>query len=216
MTVSADDRWLADARARVGSGGWERDAETIYAELRRQAEHQHSSEVASALGACPACAAHPSLLKFPRHELLTNDPIAYCGTCYGFWAVGDALSRGVADAGYVHPALEAVPAPRRCKRCFGHLKPDDVCAKCGQPPEALSCPLCQSPMQRFKQGSVSLDQCSACQGTWFDTGEITAVYKLKPAQSLAMATVDEHATDSQPPAWLLAAHILGRMFLPFL
>ena len=84
-------------------------------------------------------------------------------------------------------------------------------------PDSLwhKCPACGQTMQRFKEGQVRLDQCTACRGTWFDVGEIAAVYKLKPAQSLAMSTVDEHAMDDEMPGWLVAVHTLSRMLLPF-
>lgn len=213
MTVSADDRWLADARARASAGGWERSADTIFAELRKQAATLPAARPSAVT--CPACEGRPGLLDFPRYELLSADPITYCGACYGFWAVGDSLARGVADPGVSHPALEAVPAPRRCRYCFGHLKPDDTCAKCAKAPPALECPACGQTMQRFKEGQVRLDQCTACRGTWFDVGEIAAVYKLKPAQSLAMSTVDEHAMDDEMPGWLVAVHTLSRLLLPF-
>ena len=70
-------------------------------------------------------------------------------------------------------------------------------------------------MSRFYDAGVRLDRCASCNGTWFDTGEIATVHKLVPAQGLAMSTVDETAADDEPPAWLLAASILARVFLPF-
>jgi len=212
VTVS-DDQWVAAARARAASGEWERPAEVILAELRQQAAAKTASQ--PPLPPCPACAEHPAMLKLPRYELLTQDPLLYCGACYGFWAVGDSLARGVADPGYIHPALETTTAPRRCRTCFGHLKPDDTCAKCGGRSPELNCPACGAPMERFDQGGVRLDQCAPCRGTWFDTGEIVAAYKLVPVQSLAMSTVDELASENEPPAWWIAASILGRLFIAF-
>ena len=213
MSLAADERWLADARARAASGEWERDADAIFAELKRQAG-ENATAIPPEPG-CPSCATHPAMRAFPRYELVSVDPFLYCGACYGFWAEGDALSRGVSDPGFAHPALEAAPAPRRCKACFGHLKPDNVCAKCGETPPLLGCPRCSAEMERFENGGVLLDQCAACRGTWFDTGEIARVYKLGPAQGLAMSTVDEHALDEMPPPWLLAVEVLARVFLPF-
>lgn len=154
--------------------------------------------------------------QFPRHELLSMDPFLYCKACYGFWAVGDAVTGGVADEGFDHPALRAVPAPRRCRECMGYLKPDNVCARCGKAPALLNCPNCAKPMERFQEHGIYLDQCVPCRGTWFDTGEIGAIYHMEEPQGLAMSTVDEHGTDNAPPAWLAAAGILARVFLPFL
>jgi Zn-finger nucleic acid-binding protein len=70
-------------------------------------------------------------------------------------------------------------------------------------------------MERFEREGMQLDQCAACRGTWFDTGEIARVFRLEPVQGLAASTVDEHALEGSPPPWLLAAWILGRVFLPF-
>ena len=214
MTISADEEWLASARARAQRGNWERDSDLIFKELRKQADEIQATTPASP--GCPACASHPPMEKFPRHELLSIDPFLYCKVCYGFWAVGDALTRGVADPGFDHPALRAVPAPRRCKSCMGHLKPDNVCAKCGEAPALLACPSCSKTMERFKEHGMYLDQCPPCRGTWFDTGEIATVYDLEEPQSLAMSTINENEMDDSPPDWLTAAMILGRAFLPFL
>lgn len=214
MNLSADEAWVAAARKRAQQGSWERDSDTVFAELRKQAEALHASQPQSP--GCPACALHPPMLSFPRYELVSMDPFLYCGACYGFWAIGDALGNGVADPGFDHPALRAVPAPQRCKECMGFLKPDNVCAKCGKAPATLDCPVCAQPMERFSERGIFLDQCGPCRGTWFDTGEIAAVYQLVPPQGLAMSTVDEHATDDELPGWLLAAGALARAFLPFL
>jgi hypothetical protein len=215
MTVSADEQWIASARERIGrSGTWERDIEVIAKELRAESAERNRSE--PALPSCPACQGHPPMRTFPRHELLTVDPLLFCGNCYGFWATGDALARGVADPGYVHPALEAVPAPRRCRSCMGHLKDDDSCRKCGRTAPALRCPQCDAPMERSEHKGVRLDHCAPCRGTWFDVGEIVSVYKLVPQQGLAMSTVDENAADNVPPEWWLAASVLARVFLPWL
>lgn len=215
MTVSADEQWIAQARDRYArSGNWERNAEEIEAALRAQAAELEANR--PEMPRCPACATHPEMRTFPRRELLTIDPLMYCGFCYGFWSVGDALSRGVRDAGYNHPAIEAVQGPRRCRACLGHLNDDDICRKCGLALPVLACPECAKPMERFERDGVRLDKCEPCHGTWFDVGEIVTVYKLVPSQSLAMSTVDETAAEGDPPAWWIAANILARVFLPWL
>jgi Zn-finger nucleic acid-binding protein len=71
-------------------------------------------------------------------------------------------------------------------------------------------------MERFEKNGVVLDRCAPCQGTWFDIGEIVAVYQLVPHQGLAASTVDEHATDDEPPAWVIALNLVSRMVFPFL
>jgi len=70
-------------------------------------------------------------------------------------------------------------------------------------------------MERADHRGVLLDTCPTCHGTWFDIGEIAAVYSLPPTQGLAASTVDEHAGD-EPPAWFIAAQLLGRLVVPFL
>ena len=152
----------------------------------------------------------------PRFELQTVSPLMYCNACYGFWSTGDALSRGPVDPGVVHPALEAARAPRRCRACFGHLKPDHTCAKCGKALPPLDCPNCGKTMERIERDGIQLDKCEPCTGVWFDTGEIAAVHRLVPAQGLAASTVDEHASDDEPPGWLTAAMMVGRVLVPFL
>lgn len=69
-------------------------------------------------------------------------------------------------------------------------------------------------MTRFIENGITLDSCGACHGTWFDMGEIAAVYGLEPPQSLAASTVAEHAMDDAPPSWWVALQILLRAFLP--
>ena len=64
-------------------------------------------------------------------------------------------------------------------------------------------------MDRHEQAGVTLDTCAACRGVWYDMGEIARVYQLPPLpQGLAASTVDEHAMDDAPPAWLLALDIV--------
>ncbi len=53
-------------------------------------------------------------------------------------------------------------------------------------------------------------------GIWFDIGEIARVHGLEEPQGLAASTVDEHATDDEPPGWLIAANVLSRMIFPYL
>ncbi len=213
MTIS-DDEWLAAARARAASGEWERPGGVILADLEKHAAVL--TDTKPALPRCPYCTHHPELLRFQRFELQTIDPLYFCGACYGFWAKGDSLARGVADSGYTHPALDAAPPPRRCRACFGHLKPDNTCAKCGLPLPGLECPACSQLMERFEREGAILDQCKSCRGVWFDMGEIARVYKLQPAQGLAASTVDEHACDDEPSGWEIAFHFAARLVFPFL
>jgi Zn-finger nucleic acid-binding protein len=209
----SDEQWIAAARARAAAGNWERDADTVFAEIRASAPQHHPDE---ALLRCPYCNDHPPLAILDRYEQRTASPLRYCNTCYGFWAVGDALTAGVASPADEHPALFAARGPKRCRACFGHLKPDGLCAKCGKPLPPLDCPSCGETMERVDRAGVALDQCAKCMGVWFDTGEIATVFKLAPPQGLAASQVDEHANDGERPDWLTAAMIVGRIAVPFL
>jgi len=212
VTIS-DDQWVAAARARAAGGAWERDPGDIFAGLRREVAER--PPVPGQPG-CPYCPDHPEMAILRRYELQTIDPLRFCSRCYGFWAVGDSLARGVADPGFVHPALEQVPAPLRCRSCHGRLKPDYTCRGCGKQLPTLGCPGCDRPMERFEKGGILLDQCGPCGGTWFDVGEIVAVYNLAPVQGLAASTVDEHGHEDEPPPWAIALNVASRMLFPFL
>ena len=71
-------------------------------------------------------------------------------------------------------------------------------------------------MERFEKSGVSLDQCAPCRGTWFDVGEITAVYQLKPVQGLAASTVEETSAEDDVNGLLFALDIASRLAFPFL
>ena len=210
-----DEAWLSQARARVAAGSaWERSTAEIEAAARAVRDTRQDS-APDAL-CCPYCDAHPPLELFRRYEMVSSTPLRYCPRCYGFWAAGDALARGAADPYDDHPALQPARAPRRCRACGGHLKPNDDCARCGRPLPPLDCPQCKRAMDRMEQHGVKLDMCLACKGLWFDMGELAAVYNLQPVQGLAASTVDEHATDDAPPDWATAIWLVARLFAPFL
>ncbi|MGK2965957.1 MAG: zf-TFIIB domain-containing protein [Tepidiformaceae bacterium] len=141
----------------------------------------------------------------------------YCPRCFGFWAAKDALSRGVHDEGSDHPATLAAQAPVRCRSCFGRLKDDGTCRKCGQSLPEYRCPACSAPMQRHREGGITLDHCGPCSGTWFDTGEVRAMYGLQPAPT-AMRKVYGEALDAEPESEMgmivQALAIVARLFLP--
>jgi Zn-finger nucleic acid-binding protein len=214
-TTDLDAAWLAEARARVARGGpWERSR----AEVERAAHAVRDARRAAAPAplSCPFWDHHPPLETLRRYELVTNTPLRYCPNCYGFWAAGDSLAGGVADPYDDHPALRAGPPPRRCRACHGHLKPNGDCTKCKRPLPPATCPSCRKPMARFERKGITVDGCDTCHGIWFDMGEITAVFEIPAPQGLAASTVDEHATDDEPPSWLVALDILARLFIPFI
>lgn len=214
MERLTDEEWLARARARLAStGSWEPDEAPAPSASLPAVAPEPAAAVRSPR--CPTCDGRPPLEIYRRYELVTFEPLRYCTRCYGFWARHDALARGVHDPYDTHPALTALPAPARCRLCFGRLKPDGVCRDCAAVPPPRPCPSCDLPMLPEERDGVTLDHCQPCAGLWFDLGEIARVYRLAPAQGLAAATVDETAADEEPPAWQLAAEVLLRMFLPF-
>ncbi len=198
---------------RAQRGQWERESEEIYRDLHRQARTMPPSAGGPP---CPYCADHPPMQKLPRYELQTVDPLQFCPKCYGFWATGDSLSRGVTEPGIEHPALVQAVVPPRCRACHGRLKPDGTCRKCGESLPLLNCPQCSNQMERYEKSGITLDQCPPCRGTWFDVGEITAVYDLKPPQGLAASTVEETAGVDEPSGLLIALDIAARIAFPFI
>lgn len=217
MTTLADldAQWLAQARARVAAGGpWERTPDQV--ERAAHAVRDARPAPASTLLTCPYCDDHPPLQTFTRYELVTATPLRYCPNCYGFWAAGDSLALGVARSRTDHPALRAAQAPRRCRACNGHLKPNGLCAKCHQPVPATNCPECHRPMDRFEQKGIAVDACGTCRGTWFDMGEITAIFGISSPPDLsrlgvAREAVHDEIDDALGP-WLTALRIALHLF----
>jgi Zn-finger nucleic acid-binding protein len=221
MTTPADldAQWLAQARARVAAGGpWERTPDQI----ERAAHAVRDSRPAPSTTplACPYCDDHPPLETLRRYELVTHTPLRFCPGCYGFWAAGDSLARGVADSRTNHPALRAAQAPRRCRACNRHLKPDGLCAKCHQLVPPTNCPECHKPMDRFEQNGISVDACAACRGTWFDMGEITAIFGISQPVDLGRLAVASEAArteieddiDERLGPWMTALNIALTLF----
>lgn len=213
MKVS-DEQWIADARTRAAAGsGWEREWDGIAAELTLKDAVKGAPRTDLA---CPYCSAHPPLEKVRRFDVFSTEPLLRCPACYGFWAKGDALSTGVRDQYDEHPSFYAVRAPARCRTCHGRLRDDESCVNCGEKLALLNCPSCGKQMERWKKGSLKLDSCPACAGTWFDVGEIATVYGLTPPQSFPASLVDEHATDDEPPGWQLFLMSALRILAPFI
>jgi Zn-finger nucleic acid-binding protein len=163
---------------------------------------------------CPRCEGRPPLERYRRYELQTFDPLWLCPRCFGFWAVGDSLSRGVADPYDDHPALRAALPPRACKACAVPLKPNGDCPRCGGAGLAPGmCPTCGMQMASADQHGLVIDHCAPCRGTWFDTGEIVARFGLRPVQGLAASTVDESAPDPVPSTLLEIALLVLRALI---
>ena len=151
---------------------------------------------------------------FERPGAVAATPLWYCTRCYGFWAPEGSIDKGVTGAYMASPALEALPAPRRCRACFGRLMTDGTCTKCGRPLPATTCPAGHGGMEPFEREGVTLDQCRRCHGVWFDMGELALVYHLSPAQALVAADSGSTTEVDVLPEWLQALDILSRLFMP--
>ncbi len=164
---------------------------------------------------CPYCSEHPLLTELRRYETASAEPIWYCPACFGVWATDASVAGGVADESDESAVLYAGRAAPRCRSCGGHLDEQEACRKCGKKLPRLNCPRCGVVMERYTQKGITLDRCPTCQGSWFDTGEIAAVFGLTPPRSLGTMYVDSLPKDDRPE-WVIILDILLRMFLPFI
>jgi Zn-finger nucleic acid-binding protein len=164
---------------------------------------------------CPSCERRPPLERFPRYQVVTYEPLRYCPFCHGFWARGDSLARGVADPYSQHPALRHMPVTA-CKACGKRLDENLNCTKCDWVAPALDCPSCREPMHRVKTGGVVLDICGSCEGIWFETGEINALYGLSNRPASLIATMFPQASECDGLEGIDVADIiaLAITFLP--
>ncbi len=191
-----DQEWMAQARARIARGeGWEGPEGAPLAIIPAPPPAQ------ATLLTCPYCGPPRVLEVFRRYEVASSEPLLYCPRCYGFWAKGDALAHGVADPYDEHHALYAAIGPARCRSCAGRLDKDLVCRECGKRAPMLDCPSCQNTLVRGTWRGVTVDTCEPCKGMWFDVGEISVAFGLKPPQSLPMQLVDENAVPAGGEGW---------------
>ncbi len=206
-----DQEWVAQARERVARGeDWESpDGASLAITISPPPAER-------TLLICPYCGAPHILEVFRRYEVASAEPLLYCPRCYGFWARGDALAHGVADPYDEHSALYAHPAPERCRICSGRLDGEGVCRKCGKGIPLLNCPACGVAMARGSLGGVTVDTCDACKGVWFDVGELSIAFGLKPPQSLPMQTVDENAVPEGAEGWEEALTTVLGLLLRFI
>ncbi len=157
-----DARWLAEARARARSGQWERDSEAIAAALA--ARHTDANR-ATGGPRCPTCNERPALVPYRRPESTLPSPAWACHRCGGAW-LPDALVAAGLDPRDLPPAAAASPLP-----------PTEATEPAGP---RHPCPACSLPMERLPAGPVWLDRCHPCRATWFEPGELHAVYRAHP------------------------------------
>lgn len=209
----SDDEWVARLRGRYAEGGLAAlEADPVFDDAEDDGSAAPTMPTATA-ARCPACEARPPLERLPGEHALAEG-LRHCPACFGFWASDSAVAMGLSSLATGHPAAHAVEAPRLCRACDGHLKPDGVCAKCGVSRPMLVCPSCERPLERFSDAGATLDRCPACRWTWFDVGEISRVYGLERPDGLAAAGAlqggrPDDAIAGGGGAWGMALGLLG-------
>ncbi len=101
--------------------------------------------------------------------------IDVCESCQGAWFDRNEFEHIVASASRTSASLAEVKDQLQGiqlqRELFDHETPDDA---------RLRCPHCASSMKkilfRLKDSKVVGDQCSACEGLWFDVGEHGSVF----------------------------------------
>ena len=209
MRRQSDDEWLSAARARYTAEGAAWDVHPDFSPAPEPAPGAPASTLR-----CPYCA-EPSLLT-PARTYTTPDGLLLCPRCYGIWVRADVLAVGLQIEEDSPPAFTALCVAPRCRACFGHLDETETCRKCGKKLPSLACPACAKPMTRFKQAGVTLDRCDTCKGTWFDTGEIAAVYGVEPAHELADTVSGMTPQRGQPSILGLGLDVGFRILANFL
>ncbi|PFG73901.1 zf-TFIIB domain-containing protein [Tepidiforma thermophila] len=195
-----DAAWLRAARQRAAAGSWEREPGEVLAAL---ADAPRAAAPPGAIR-CPACPAPPPLAPY-RRPGGSPLPVHVCETCWGAWVPDAIVAAGI-------PPDAVPPAVAAAGPAHGGSAP------AAQP--ARPCPACSSPMEHIPAAGAVLDRCPACRSTWFDTGELAAVYGMVPLVSDSTASAD--APDGSPvPAWqvvldlallLIAPHLRLRRF----
>jgi Zn-finger nucleic acid-binding protein len=193
MKRQSDDQWLGAARARYAAEGARWDVLPDFSPATERAPAEAGSNLR-----CPYCA-EPSLLT-PAKTCATPEGLLMCPRCYGVWARADVLAAGLHIDEDSPAVFTAVRAASRCRACFGRLDETETCRKCGKKLPAVDCPACAKPMTRLEQAGVTLDRCDTCKGTWFDTGEIAAVYGVEPPRGLAATAARMTPQQGDPSA----------------
>ncbi|MBI4845380.1 MAG: zf-TFIIB domain-containing protein [Candidatus Omnitrophica bacterium] len=109
---------------------------------------------------CPVCKAE--LKKVKRGDVVIDS----CDLCYGIW-----LDRGELEkvASYTDETLK-----KTVNRIKSILNSENAVVE----EKSYSCPLCGEEMQKIRfsaEEEVLADKCAACEGIWFDSGEMIMV-----------------------------------------
>lgn len=107
--------------------------------------------------------------------------IDVCTACRGIWFDKDELSRvehhGGVPASFLTAPVHADTRDRIvCERCqASNNRSTRRCHACGAP-LSFDCPACAEPLEEVPLGSIQIDRCNACQGVWFDGGELAVLF----------------------------------------
>ena len=126
---------------------------------------------------CPVCLG----VRLAKATVLTNDELQldYCRRCGGMWfdrGEVDQLSKCSPKALKTTILLTQEADRMRCHSCQASIdRSSDSCPACGWL-NRISCPVCASELKSTKQGKLTLDVCSKCQGIWFDNTELASIW----------------------------------------
>ncbi len=126
---------------------------------------------------CPVCLGVP----LAKATVLTNKELQldYCRRCGGMWfdrGEVDQLSKCNPKALKTTILLTQEADRMRCHSCQASIdRSSDSCPACGWL-NRISCPVCASELKSTKQGKLTLDVCSKCQGIWFDNTELAQIW----------------------------------------
>lgn len=131
---------------------------------------------------CPVCLGVP----MSKAMVLTNNELQldYCRRCGGMWfdrGEVDQLRKCSPKALKTTILLTEEAERMRCHSCQATFnRSGDSCPACGWL-NRISCPACDSELKSTKQGRLTLDVCTQCQGIWFDNTELAQIWNVAVA-----------------------------------
>lgn len=138
---------------------------------------------------CPACVG-VMMAKTPIDTEAISITLDYCPRCGGLWfdrgEVGHLAQR---EEVVIHPLLIDAAARVRppCQGCGAPLDRNaEECPVCRRR-NVLGCPVCDETMERLDREGLVLDVCRRCHGVWFDNAELSAIWRLKLTEAMALA-----------------------------
>jgi Zn-finger nucleic acid-binding protein len=129
---------------------------------------------------CPVCAGEDMQKISPSDE--AELMLDYCDKCGGMWFE----SGEVRQLRFCPPeVLSSLISMKKqlyaveCESC-GNLMTRNAgeCPACGKD-NAISCPRCDTELERVQGEKFTLDVCENCRGVWFDNIDLSAVWNLQ-------------------------------------